>query len=64
MTRKLLALSLLLSAFLLGFSSPVFAAGSEEDKTSFIMHHVVDSHEWHFATLGHTHVTLPLPVMV
>ena len=64
MTRKLLALSLLLSAFLLGFSSPVFAAGSEEDKTSFIMHHVVDSHEWHFATLGHTHVTLPLPVIV
>ena len=64
MTRKLLALSLLLSAFLLGFSSPIFAAGSEEDKTSFIMHHVVDSHEWHFATLGHTHVTLPLPVIV
>ncbi len=40
------------------------AAGSEEDKTSFIMHHVKDSHEWHFATIGHTHVTLPLPVIV
>jgi F-type H+-transporting ATPase subunit a len=64
MTRKLLALSLLLSAFLLGFSSSTFAAESEEDKTSFIMHHVVDSHEWHFATFGHTHVTLPLPVIV
>jgi F-type H+-transporting ATPase subunit a len=64
MTRKLLALSLLLSAFLLGFSSFSFAAESEEDKTSFIMHHVVDSHEWHFATFGHTHVTLPLPVIV
>jgi F-type H+-transporting ATPase subunit a len=64
MSRKLLALSLLLSAFLLSFSSSTFAAGSEEDKTSFIMHHVVDSHEWHFATLGHTHVTLPLPVIV
>lgn len=64
MTRKLLALSLLLSAFLLGFSNPALAAESEEDKTSFIMHHVVDSHEWHFATFGHTHVTLPLPVIV
>ena len=64
MTRKLLALSILLSAFLLGFSNPTFAAGSEEDKTSFIMHHVKDSHEWHFATFGHTHVTLPLPVIV
>ncbi len=64
MTRKLLALSLLFSAFLLGFTTSAFAAESEEDKTSFIMHHVVDSHEWHFATLGHTHVTLPLPVIV
>jgi F-type H+-transporting ATPase subunit a len=53
-----------LTAFLLGFSNPTFAAGSEEDKTSFIMHHVKDSHEWHFATFGHTHVTLPLPVIV
>jgi F-type H+-transporting ATPase subunit a len=49
---------------MLTFSSPTFAAGSEEDKTSFIMHHVKDSHEWHFATFGHTHVTLPLPVIV
>lgn len=64
MTRKLLFLSLLVSAFMLGFSTPTLAAGSEEDKTSFIMHHVVDSHEWHFATFGHTHVTLPLPVIV
>lgn len=64
MTRKLLFLSLLVSAFMLGFSSSSFAAESEEDKTSFIMHHVVDSHEWHFATFGHTHVTLPLPVIV
>lgn len=29
-----------------------------------IMHHVIDSHEWHFATIGHTHVTLPLPVII
>lgn len=64
MTRKLLFLSLLVSAFMLGFSTATLAAGSEEDKTSFIMHHVVDSHEWHFATFGHTHVTLPLPVIV
>ncbi|MBN3584022.1 F0F1 ATP synthase subunit A [Algoriphagus aestuarii] len=64
MTRKLLVLSLLLSAFMLTFSSQTFAEGSEEDKTSFIMHHVKDSHEWHFATFGHSHVTLPLPVIV
>ena len=28
------------------------------------MHHITDSHEWHFATVGHTHVTLPLPVIL
>ncbi|MBN3521530.1 F0F1 ATP synthase subunit A [Algoriphagus lutimaris] len=69
MTRKLLALSLLFSAFLLILSGPLMAAGSEteeggEDPTGFIMHHIKDSHEWHFATIGHTHVTLPLPVIV
>ncbi|MCS5490642.1 F0F1 ATP synthase subunit A [Algoriphagus limi] len=64
MTRKFLVLSLLFSAFLLFNAPQSFAAGSEEDKTSFIMHHVKDSHEWHIATFGHTHVTLPLPVIV
>ncbi|EAZ81460.2 F0F1 ATP synthase subunit A [Algoriphagus machipongonensis] len=64
MTRKLLVLSLLMTAFMLSISSPTIARESDEDKTGFIMHHVKDSHEWHFATFGHTHVTLPLPVIV
>src|SRR5690606_167525 len=64
MIRKTLSLSVLLSVFFLVFSSPVFAAEGEEDKTGFIMHHIKDSHEWHFATFGHTHLTLPLPVIV
>lgn len=64
MTRKFLILSLLFSTYLLFFATPGQAAGSEGDKTSFIMHHVKDSHEWHFVTIGHTHVTLPLPVIV
>ena len=29
-----------------------------------IMEHVVDNHEWHIATLGHTHVVIPLPVIL
>jgi F-type H+-transporting ATPase subunit a len=28
------------------------------------MHHIGDAHEWHFTTLGHTHVTVPLPVIL
>jgi len=31
---------------------------------TMIMEHVVDNHEWHIATLGHVHVTIPLPVIL
>ena len=65
MIRKFLCLSALLSVFFLTFSASTFAAsGGDEDKTSFIMHHIKDSHVWHFATVGHTHVTLQLPVII
>lgn len=29
-----------------------------------IMEHVVDNHEWHIATIGHLHLTIPLPVIL
>lgn len=65
MVRKFLRLSALLSVFFLTFSANTFAAsGGDEDKTSFIMHHIKDSHAWHFATVGHTHITLQLPVII
>lgn len=67
MFRKFLCISTLLSVFLLTVSTATFASSpeeGEESKTSFIMHHIKDSHEWHFATFGHTHVTLPLPVII
>ena len=64
MIRKTFCLTLLMSVLLLAVSPSVFAASDEEDKTGFIMHHVKDSHEWHFATLGDTHVTLALPVII
>ncbi|MCC3155783.1 F0F1 ATP synthase subunit A [Hymenobacter sp. 15J16-1T3B] len=28
-----------------------------------ILHHVGDSHEWHFTSIGESHVTLPLPII-
>lgn len=65
MVRKFGYLSALLSVFFLTLSAnAVAASGDGEDKTSFIMHHIKDSHEWHFATVGHIHITLPLPVIV
>lgn len=36
----------------------------EEKKTDFIIHHIKNSHEWHIATFGHTHLTIPLPVII
>lgn len=65
MVRKFIRLSILFSVILLTFSATALAAsGEDEDKTSFIMHHIKDSHEWHFATVGHTHLTLSLPVII
>lgn len=65
MVRKFVSLTALMSVLFLAFSANVVAAsGGDEDKTGFIMHHIKDSHEWHFATIGHTHVTLPLPVII
>lgn len=60
---------LLLSAVLTAFAiTSSFASGSTEegafDPGKMILHHVADAHEWHFATIGHTHVTLPLPVII
>lgn len=45
------------------------ASGSSENGEAFnpgemIMHHISDAHEWHFATIGHTHLTLSLPIII
>lgn len=29
-----------------------------------IIDHIVDSHEWHIADFGHTHITIPLPIIL
>ncbi len=61
-------LALLLSTAILNFSK---AEGNEHAKTEekfnvgeVIMHHIGDEHQWHFATIGDTHVALPLPVIL
>ncbi|HOT15462.1 MAG TPA: F0F1 ATP synthase subunit A [Bacteroidales bacterium] len=30
----------------------------------FMLEHILDSHEWHIITVGHTHVSIPLPVIL
>lgn len=29
-----------------------------------MIHHIADAHEWHFATIGDLHITLPLPIII
>jgi F-type H+-transporting ATPase subunit a len=34
------------------------------DAGEMIMEHILDSHEWHIANIGHTHISIPLPVIL
>ncbi|WP_430971663.1 F0F1 ATP synthase subunit A [Sunxiuqinia rutila] len=52
-------------------STPAFAEGDTHDVHTnefvpgeFIMHHVADAYEWHLATIGETHITVPLPIIL
>jgi F-type H+-transporting ATPase subunit a len=39
-------------------ASEAFNAGK------FIIEHVSDSYEWHIVTIGHTHISIPLPIIL
>lgn len=42
------------------------ASGHEEEFVpgEFVMHHVLDAYEWHIATFGKTHISIPLPIIL
>ncbi|MEN6455964.1 MAG: F0F1 ATP synthase subunit A [Prolixibacteraceae bacterium] len=43
------------------------AAQSHEEKFNagdFVMDHVSDAFEWHILTIGHTHISVPLPIIL
>jgi F-type H+-transporting ATPase subunit a len=44
--------------------APEESKSDKFDPGKLIMHHIADEHEWHFMTIGHTHITLPLPCIV
>lgn len=37
---------------------------SELNVGEFIIEHISDSYDWHITTIGHTHVSIPLPVIL
>ncbi|MCX6249201.1 MAG: F0F1 ATP synthase subunit A [Bacteroidetes bacterium] len=41
-----------------------FAGKEKFDAGKLIIEHVTDNHEWHIVTLGRTHITIPLPVIL
>ncbi len=67
---NLLIISLLMTVFSISISSNLLAASDSADPkeeaggTDFIMHHIADDYQWHIVTIGHTHVTIPLPMII
>lgn len=63
--RRAVYSRILLVAFVLFSAANVWAQEMPRERTDdFIMHHVRDAHHWHLMTVGHTHVTLPLPIII
>lgn len=63
---KLLSFTLLFSILLSSGAKANEEAPAGENKfdiSSMIFHHIGDDHQWHFATIGHTHLSIPLPVI-
>jgi len=60
----------ILLLFGLASGTQVFASNSEQEteKTfkpaEFILDHIGDAYEWHITTVGHTHISIPLPVIL
>ncbi|MGJ8491140.1 hypothetical protein ACSFB2_13005, partial [Glaesserella parasuis] len=63
--------SLLISANLSANETPqnkdIEAANHNEsafDPAKLIMEHIMDAHEFHFFSIGETHISIPLPVII
>ncbi|MEM7055535.1 MAG: F0F1 ATP synthase subunit A [Bacteroidota bacterium] len=50
--------------FMLFFCYNQTWAAETKQGEDFIMHHISDAHEWHLATIGKVHITLPLPIII
>lgn len=54
--------------FFILYLLPLISSAQEQEKEfnagELILHHITDSHEWHLATIGNVHITIPLPVIL
>lgn len=62
----LAGLQLLIAGKAVVAADEVQGAGEESafDAGKYVIEHVSDSYEWHITTIGHTHITVPLPVIL
>ena len=63
---SLLALFFVFSSLAVWSEEPKHEDAKEEkfNAGEMIMHHISDAHEWHLATIGNTHLSIPLPVII
>jgi F-type H+-transporting ATPase subunit a len=62
--RLILMLTLMLNAFAFANTTEKPEAGGKQDPVESIMHHIADSHTWHFWGEGHDAVSLNLPIIL
>ena len=73
MTKNFLVILLIFSLFSLSVRGEQIERDTAETNTShqekfhadkMIFEHILDAYEWHIATIGHTHISIPLPIIV
>lgn len=69
--KKYSLIVLFIFVSLFAFSNAEPHEGTHENQSpekfepgKFIFNHIMDSHDWHLITIGETHISLPLPVIV
>ena len=65
LAKSLIVLSLFIAQSVSCFASEDSHGESKKfNAGEMIIHHIVDDHEWHIAEFGHTHITVPLPIIL
>ncbi len=68
MQRLIIVLGVLLISFQVFSASEKDSHGHDKEEGfnpgTMIVDHVIDAHEWHVMDIGHTHVSIPLPIIL
>jgi F-type H+-transporting ATPase subunit a len=65
LSKSLIVLSIFVVQSVSCFASEESHSESKKfNAGEMIIHHIVDAHEWHIAEFGHTHITVPLPIIL